>query len=479
VSTKNAYIIFTDLKDFSKLEEPESKIFYKNILLDLSKEIIHLKKDALVWNTWGDALMAIFEDKNQIIELSFKYRDFFRDYNFKEKNIRNLSPRIACHFGEFDIFEDPLLEGNKNALGSNINTTARIEPITRPNEIYVTEDFKTRIKSEPILNNNFHIEFDELGEIPLAKNFGSCNLYRLRKFDEKEKIIDRILKQDLSGILPEAKEVTKKQEGELKHLRSIPSVEILNKNLILNEVINNAYLNENYLFEIAKIYKEFGLYENSLQVIHKIKNKTQNIDNLNLALFKYKKDLMKLETNCLTRLGKYEYASNLIYGVWQLGNKDSDTLSMLAAQYKRRALTDNNNNVVDKNEINNTLLNRALNLYTEAFRLNIEDYYPAVNIAYLHKIIGGENEGKGNKLAQYIIDTWGYKVNDWWLSSSILECEIIIGDFENLDKRFEESINKYSPTNFDKNSTLTQIELYKKLVGSTSTLEKIIKLLKG
>jgi hypothetical protein len=187
---------------------------------------------------------------------------------------------------------------------------------------------------------------------------------------------------------------------------------------------------------------------------------------------------MKLESNCLTRLGKYEDASNLIYGAWQLGNKDSDTLSMLAAQYKRRALT-NDNYIVDKNKINTALLNRALNLYIEAFRLNIEDYYPAVNIAYLYKIIGGENEGKGNKFAQYIIDTWGNKVNNWWLSSSILECEIIIGDFENLDKRFEESINKYSPTNFDKQSTLAQIELYKKLVGTTTTLEKIIKLLKG
>jgi tetratricopeptide (TPR) repeat protein len=370
-----------------------------------------------------------------------------------------------------------LLEGNKNVIGLNINTTARIEPITRPNEIYVTEDFKTRIESKPILNS-FNVKFDELGEIPLAKDFGLYNLYRLRQSNEKEKIINRILKQDLSAILPEAKEVTKEQKTEIKYLRSILSVEILNKNLILNKIIHNECLNENYLFEIAKIYKEFGLYGNSLQVIHKIKNKTQNIDNLNLTLFKYKKELMKLESNCLTRLGKYEDASNLIYGAWQLGNKDSDTLSMLAAQYKRRALT-NDNNIVDKNKINTALLNRALNLYIEAFRLNIEDYYPAVNIAYLYKIIGGENEGKGNKFAQYIIDTWGDKVNNWWLSSSILECEIIIGDFENLDKRFEESINKYSPTNFDKQSTLAQIELYKKLVGTTTTLEKIIKLLKG
>jgi hypothetical protein len=281
-------------------------------------------------------------------------------------------------------------------------------------------------------------------------------------------------------MLPEAEAISEDDLKNITYLKRSPSTEILNKNLILNDILAQN-LNENYLFEIAKIYKDFGLYENSLKVIDMIKNKTQNIDSLNLTLFKYKKDLMKLETNCLTRLGRYEEASNLIYGVWQLGNKDSDTLSMLAAQYKRRALTDfnNNNNVVNKEEINTSLLDRALSLYIEAFRLNIEDYYPAINIAYLYSIIGNGEEGKGIKFAQYIIDTWEHQINDWWSASSILECEIILGDSENLDKKFEEAILKYSPTNFDKKATLIQIELYKKLVKTNPTLEKIINLLKG
>ena len=137
MNAKNAYIVFTDLKGFSKLSEPEIRVFYNDILSDLSKNIIHLKENALVWNTWGDALVAIFEDEEKVIELVFKYRDFFKNYNFKEKNIKELYPRIACHFGRFDIYKDPLLDGKINALGKNINTSARIEPVTRPKEIYV------------------------------------------------------------------------------------------------------------------------------------------------------------------------------------------------------------------------------------------------------------------------------------------------------------------------------------------------------
>jgi class 3 adenylate cyclase len=479
MDTKNAYIMFTDLKGFSKLDNVEIEIFYNKILKDLSENIIDLKSSSLVWNTWGDALMAIFDDKNLAIELAFKYRDFFRNYNFQKNNIRKLVPRIACHFGEFHIYNDPLLDGKRNALGLNINTTARIEPVTRPNEIYVTKDFKDRIEAEPSLSS-FKVSFDELGEIPLAKNFGSYTLYRLRKVDEKEKIADRILKQNLYYMLPEPANTTEEEKIILQHLEKSPSIDILNKSINFNEIIADKNLSEKYLFQIAKIYKNFGLYEESLKVIGTIKNKTQNIDSLNLTLLKYDKELMKLETNCLTRLGRYEEASNLIYGVWQLGNKDSDTLSMLAAQYKRRALFDTDNNLLSKNKINQQLLDRALSLYIEAFRLNIEDYYPAINIAYLYKILGGDNSGKGNRLAQYIIDTWAELEDDWWLASSILECEIIIEDFENLDSKFENIISKYSPSNFDKQATFTQIELYAKLVDIKSpTLGKILKLLKG
>lgn len=52
-----------------------------------------------------------------------------------------MTPRIAGHYGEVYIFEDPMLNNRKNAVGEHINRTARIEPVTFPGEIYITEDF--------------------------------------------------------------------------------------------------------------------------------------------------------------------------------------------------------------------------------------------------------------------------------------------------------------------------------------------------
>lgn len=477
MKAENAYIIFTDLKGFSKLSEPEIKIFYNEIMQELAIKVIHLKEHALVWNTWGDALVAIFKDETKVIELIFLYRDFFKNYDFKTKNIKPIFPRIAGHFGRFEIIEDALLGGVNNAFGQNINTTARIEPVTRPNEIYVTEDFKERIEKSP---NNIDINFDELGEIPLAKNFGKYNLFRVRKKDEDKKIIDRIVEQDLSKMLPEAEEITQENIETLNYLTSSPSIELFEKNLDLVRLVSDELINENYLLKIANLCKNFGLYEQALQIIEKIKRQTRDIDGINVVLYKYQKEVMKTETNCLTRLGRYEEASNLIYGVWQLNNKDSDTLSMLAAQYKRRALYSEDNILLDKKDINSDLLKRSLSLYIEAFRLNIEDYYPAVNIAYLYKIIGGIEEGKGVKFANYISSTWKHeKGKDWWIDSTLLECEIISSDFENLDKQFQEIVEEHKPNYFQKKSTYTQIELYSHLVGDNKVINKILILLKG
>lgn len=477
MNAKNAYVIFTDLKGFSKLSEPEVKIFYSIVLNDLSTSIQQYQKHALIWNTWGDALLAIFEDESQAVKLALDYRNFFNSYNFESKNIKKLTPRIAGHFGRFDIYDDPLIN-SKNALGENINTAARIEPITRAGEIYVTEEFKTAVEKAP--NKIDEIKFEEIGEIPLAKNFGSHSIFRLKQISEEEKIIDRILRQDLSRMLPEAEPLSEEDNLNITYFKASPNPKTLRSILPLERIKSSEDFNENYLLEVAKICKNFGLYEEALEIIQKIETQSRNVDGVNVILYKYHIPVMKLKTNCLTRLGEYEKASNLIYGVWQLNNKDSDTLSMLAAQYKRRAFYDEGHNLLDKDAINTELLKRALSLYIEAFRLNIEDYYPAINIAYLYKIIGGVEEGRGVKLANYIQSVWkNEEGKDWWVDTTLLECEIISGDFEKLDERFKNIITKHSPTYFEKKSTFTQIELYSQLVTSNHVLINILELLRG
>ena len=192
-----------------------------------------------------------------------------------------------------------------------------------------------------------------------------------------------------------------------------------------------------------------------------------------MALFKYNKDCMKLEANCLTRLGRYKEASSLIYGVFQLGDKTPDTLSMLAAQYKSQAIFNKDNTLLPYNDINRDLLKRSLSLYIEAFRLNIEDYYSAINVAYLYKLIGKNEEAK--RLAKYIEQTHKSSKNkDWWLGTTLLECRIIVGDFNKLDYEFHLLIAICSPNFFQKRATYIQLNLYAEIMGLEKELFDVL-----
>ena len=93
-----------------------------------------------------------------------------------------------------------------------------MEPVTRPNEIFVTAEFEKEFrdteKSKPD-----NIRFDRLGEIPLAKGFGLHDVYRLRQDYEEEHVIDRLVRQDLIAALPNAPDLSEEEKlrlGELK-----------------------------------------------------------------------------------------------------------------------------------------------------------------------------------------------------------------------------------------------------------------------
>ena len=454
---KNAYIMFTDIKGFSKLSKEENLIFFKEVLKDLANKINKYKEECLVWNTWGDALVAIMEDSEVIKNLLFDYRDFFQNYDFKSKNIRELQPRIAAHFGEFDIFEDKLLD-RQNAIGENINLTARIEPITLPGDIFVTEDFKFNIEK-----NQDDIKFQSLGELPLAKNFGSYNLYRLLKSDEREHKIIELTKQHIDTY-PKRNKLFDTEKREIVLLKNS-----LNPSDLKNR-INLSNKNLEYKFQIAKLLNDFGLYQEAYNLLKEIENSTEKFGVVEVNIYKYDKEFLKLMTNVLTRLGKYKEASIYITGV--LNNEvDSDSLSMLAAQYKRMAIFNENGEF--REEINKDLLEYSLKLYLEALRLNIDDYYPAINVAYIYKFLG-EN-GEAHKLSYYIQEN--FKGDDWWFKITLLETDLILEDFKELDKKLEDLIDKYNPTFFEKRAVLEQVKIYQRYIKNDVVIEKIIQIL--
>lgn len=170
------YVIFTDLEKYSALKDADLKIYYDKIIPIIYQKLKFYKDNAVIWNTWGDAIVAAYEKGENAINMALAYRDLFNELDFNEFGIRKLNPRIAGHFGEFEILFDQV-SGKLNIHGTNVNLAARIEPVTLPNEIFVTKDFRDMACTGFDLVDN--TRFDDMGIVKLVKNSGNQHLYRL------------------------------------------------------------------------------------------------------------------------------------------------------------------------------------------------------------------------------------------------------------------------------------------------------------
>lgn len=179
------YIIFTDIEKYSLLDNDDLKTFHSDIAPVIFDKLKTFQDNAIFWNTWGDAIVAVYDNAEMAINMPLVYRDAFREINFYKHGIHELKPRIAGNYGEFELLFDPAL-GKDNVHGTTVNQTARIEPITIPGEIFVSKIFwQTAMQTYDFKDL---CRFDDMGEVSLAKKAGKLNLYRLcRVSDERIK----------------------------------------------------------------------------------------------------------------------------------------------------------------------------------------------------------------------------------------------------------------------------------------------------
>jgi class 3 adenylate cyclase len=83
--------------------------------------------------------------------------------------------RLGGHFGPVFEAEDPVLHVT-NYFGAHVSRTARIEPVTPPGEVYVTEPFAARLALGP---GDFVSDY--VGQVPAAKGYGTMRMYNLRR----------------------------------------------------------------------------------------------------------------------------------------------------------------------------------------------------------------------------------------------------------------------------------------------------------
>jgi adenylate cyclase len=72
-------------------------------------------------------------------------------------------------------FADPVI-GLPSFTGSHVSRTARIEPVTPPGSIFVTEQFAASL----LVLAHKRYSCDYVGHMPAAKDYGRLRMYRLR-----------------------------------------------------------------------------------------------------------------------------------------------------------------------------------------------------------------------------------------------------------------------------------------------------------
>lgn len=174
-------MVFTDFKGFSKLGEPQIPMFWSFVMETAAAAIAPYKANIVCRNTWGDALYLVFDDIDSAISALLDLRDMMRRVDAQAFGAASGSNmRIAAHYGSVYSGPDPVT-GAANFYGFEVSRAARVEPVTPPGHVYVTEP----LAAVASLTQRRDRTITYVGRVALAKGYGTASLYRLDRPREK------------------------------------------------------------------------------------------------------------------------------------------------------------------------------------------------------------------------------------------------------------------------------------------------------
>jgi class 3 adenylate cyclase len=127
-------------------------------------------------NTWGDAVFVVLSDAGAAAACALDLQNTMMAIDLEADGLPpHLALRLGGHVGPVFPFYDPVLDG-PNFIGSHVSRTARIEPVTPPGAVYVTEPFAAAL----VLDGRRDFVCDYVGQMAAAKDYGFLRMYRLR-----------------------------------------------------------------------------------------------------------------------------------------------------------------------------------------------------------------------------------------------------------------------------------------------------------
>ena len=178
-------MLFGDIRGFSKLSESQLPTFARVVLGTFAKVLLGYSTEVEYRNTWGDALYVVLSNVVSAANCALDIQAAMAKLDLEAEGLpSNLAFRLSGHVGPAFPIHDPVLD-TQSFMGSHVSRTARIEPVTPPGAVYVTEAFAASLE----LSGCAAIRCDYVGHLPAAKDYGRLRMYRLSRRDDESVVV--------------------------------------------------------------------------------------------------------------------------------------------------------------------------------------------------------------------------------------------------------------------------------------------------
>lgn len=169
-------MLFADVRGFSKLTDEQLPLFAQYVFGPFAEVLDRYREVVEYSNTWGDALYAVISDAVSAAACALDLQEAIEHLAPAAVGLpADLALRLGGHVGPIFPVTDLILK-RRSFVGSHVNRTARIEPVTPPGAVYVTSPFAAALE----LTAGHPFACDYVGHRPAAKDYGSLRMYRLR-----------------------------------------------------------------------------------------------------------------------------------------------------------------------------------------------------------------------------------------------------------------------------------------------------------
>ncbi len=170
-------MLFGDLKGFGALTDAQMPGFVAGTLGAIASALDRHRDALLFANTWGDGLFLVFRGAGAAASCALDLLETIERHALTAADpAARMKIRLGGHLGPVYELPDPIL-GRRNFFGAHVTRAARIEPVTPPNCVCVTDAFAAALA----LEHERHYACDYVGETELAKSFGPSRLFLLRR----------------------------------------------------------------------------------------------------------------------------------------------------------------------------------------------------------------------------------------------------------------------------------------------------------